>query len=81
MTHRAKRRIRIGRDTVLFTTGLVLTVNEALRSGAERPTLLLLFAAMMGLPAILARDEHHPPPPPPTPPAVEAKRDAVGDDV
>ncbi len=38
--------------------GLGGIVNEALiRVGPERPTLLLLFAAMIGLPAFLRTDE------------------------
>jgi hypothetical protein len=36
---------------------------ETLRNGAERPTLLLLFAAMVGLPAFLRGDESHQQPP------------------
>lgn len=48
---------KIGRDTVLFTVGLGLTVNEALFETVNRPGLLVLFAAMMGLPAILRFDE------------------------
>lgn len=49
---------RISRDTILFATGLGLTVHEAvIRDGPERPTLLVLFAAMMGLPFILRADE------------------------
>lgn len=45
---------KITRDLVLFATGLVLTINEAVwRDGPERPTFLVLYAGMMGLPAIL----------------------------
>jgi hypothetical protein len=45
------------RDGLLFLTGLALIVNEAvIRSGPERPTLLLLYAAMVGLPAFLRAD-------------------------
>jgi hypothetical protein len=45
------------RDALLFLTGLALIVNEAvIRSGPERPTLLLLYAAMVGLPAFLRAD-------------------------
>lgn len=45
------------RDILLFAGGLAGVLHEtALRDGAERPTLLLLFAAMMGLPAFLAGD-------------------------
>lgn len=45
------------RDVVLFVGGLAGVANEALRFGGERPTLLLLYAAMMGLPAFLRADE------------------------
>lgn len=43
---------------ILFVTGMGLIVNEAvLREGPERPTLLVLYAGMVGLPAFLRRDE------------------------
>ena len=45
------------RDILLFVGGMAGTANEALVREAERPTLLLLFAAMMGLPAFLRQDE------------------------
>jgi len=45
------------RDILLFAGGLAGVIHEtALRQGGERPTLLFLFAAMMGLPAFLAGD-------------------------
>lgn len=47
----------IGRDTILFTAGLLGVIHETLWASAERPTLLILFAGMMGLPAFLRRDE------------------------
>ncbi len=60
--HRAPRRRgslpRIGRDTVITGTAVLLTIYEAiLRSGDARATLLALYAAMMGLPAVLRADE------------------------
>ena len=45
------------RDIILFFGGLAGIVNETMRQGTERPTLLLLFAAMAGLPAFLRSDE------------------------
>lgn len=46
------------RDVLLFLTGLALIVHEAvLRSGPERPTLLVLYAGMVGLPVFLRADE------------------------
>jgi len=55
-----QRLARITRDGVLFTAGLLGVMNEAvIRDGGERPTLLVLFAAMMGLPVFLRQDEKH----------------------
>lgn len=46
------------RDAALFLTGLGLIVHEAVfRTGPERPTFLLLYAGMVGLPAFLRADE------------------------
>lgn len=48
----------ITRDTVLFVVGLGGIVHEAfVRTGATRPEFLMLFAAMVGLPVALRRDE------------------------
>jgi hypothetical protein len=63
MTRTVRRRLRISRDTVLFVAGLAGLVHETIVSQAERPTLLLLFAAMVGLPAFLRGDESHQPVP------------------
>lgn len=43
----------IFRDVLLFFGGMAGVVHETLLSKADRPTLLILFAAMMGLPAFL----------------------------
>lgn len=40
-------------NTVLRVAGLAGVVNEAWFKEVDRPTLLLLFAAMMGLPSFL----------------------------
>jgi hypothetical protein len=45
------------RDVILFFGGLAGAAYETLGTQADRPTLLLLFAAMMGLPAFLRADE------------------------
>ena len=45
------------RDMILFFGGLAGVANEAIFQNAERPTLLLLYAAMMGLPAFLRADD------------------------
>lgn len=47
----------IPRDTILFTFGLLGIIYETLAQGGERPTLLILFAGMVGLPAFLNSDE------------------------
>lgn len=41
------------RDVGLFLGGIAGVVHETILSHGERPTLLILFAAMMGLPAFL----------------------------
>jgi len=46
------------RDAMLFLGGLAGVAYETVVVQADRPTLLLLFAAMMGLPAFLRTDEH-----------------------
>lgn len=45
------------RDVLLFFSGLAGVFYETVISVSERPTLLLMFAAMMGLPAFLRTDE------------------------
>jgi hypothetical protein len=42
---------------VLFAVGLVGIAYEAIRGGTEQPTLILVFATMMGLPLYLKKDE------------------------
>ncbi len=48
---------RIGRDGVLFFAGLAGVFHETVIAESERPTLLFLFATMIGLPAFLRSDE------------------------
>lgn len=47
---------RLTRDTTLFVMGLLGVIHETLVGEADRPTLLLVFVAMMGLPAFLSAD-------------------------
>lgn len=47
------------RDLTLFVGGLAGVAHETLIVQVERPTLLLLFAAMMGLPMFLRADERN----------------------
>jgi hypothetical protein len=56
MTERQRFRVRVTRDGILFCTGIAGIIYETARQGAERPTLLLLFAGMIGLPAFLQLD-------------------------
>ena len=46
-------RRRVTRDAVMFMVGLLGTVHETVLRQADRPFLLALFAAMMGLPAYM----------------------------
>jgi hypothetical protein len=50
---------------VLFVAGLLGIGYETVIDKAEKPTLIVLFAAMIGLPAFLRKDD--PPPTPQTP--------------
>lgn len=44
------------RDAALFFAGVLGVAHETLGDQPERPTLLILFAAMMGLPAFLQKE-------------------------
>jgi hypothetical protein len=48
---------KIARDILLFFGGMVGVANEAFFQATTDPTLLILFGAMMGLPAFLRKDE------------------------
>jgi hypothetical protein len=50
-------RQRLVRDAVLFICGLSGIVHETVLTEEPRETLLLLFAAMVGLPAFIRADE------------------------
>lgn len=54
---RTRRLPRVGRDAVLFVVGLLGILHETVIVHGERPTLLLLFGAMVGLPAFIRLDE------------------------
>jgi hypothetical protein len=45
---------RFNKQTFLFVAGLLGVAHETLLEHSERPTLIILFAAMMGLPAFLS---------------------------
>lgn len=44
---------RLIRDVILFAGGLIGVVHETFWTNFDRPALLVLYAAMMGLPAFL----------------------------
>lgn len=46
-------KLRLSRDIVLFAAGLGGVIHETVIEKGERPTLLILYAAMMGLPIYL----------------------------
>ncbi len=47
----------INRSTIMFAAGLAGFLHELLVSSAERPYLLALCGALMGLPFVLRADE------------------------
>lgn len=49
--------LRLGRTVALFVVGIAGVIHETVVSHGERPTLLILFAAMIGLPFALKADE------------------------
>lgn len=53
----ARKWPRITRDTVLFVAGLAGVFYETVFTKGDRPSLLFLFGAMIGLPAFLRSDE------------------------
>lgn len=61
------------RDIGSFVVGATGLIYEAISQGAERPTLIIAFAGLMGLPLFVRTDEKPPPPPvqqPVAPPAL-----------
>lgn len=44
------------RDAILFLAGLLGIVHQTVLAHPPEPTLLLVFAAMMGLPAFLKKE-------------------------
>lgn len=45
------------REVILFFAGLAGVAHETIQYGTERPSFLVLFAGMMGLPLYLAKDK------------------------
>lgn len=58
-----KKVTKVSRDTILLVVGILGVAHETLINNTDRPTLLLLFAAMIGLPAFIKQDEKEKPPP------------------
>jgi hypothetical protein len=48
-----RRSFRISRDLVLFCVGLLIVVHETLFTEIDRPSLLIVGAALLGLPFYL----------------------------
>lgn len=68
----------VARDVLLFCGGLAGVLHETILTSTERPTLLILFAAMMGLPAFLRPPGSATPSPDPKPtPAQEITQTIV----
>lgn len=53
----SSKKLRFTRDGVLFVVGLAGIAHETVVMNAERPSLLVLFAGMVGLPAFIRKDE------------------------
>jgi len=54
--------LKLSRDTILFGVGLLGIIFEAISftiTGRAEPTLIILFAGMLGLPLFISGDERH----------------------
>jgi hypothetical protein len=51
-----RRTVRITRSLILFVAGLAGLAYEALAVSEPRPTLLVMYAGMLGLPAFIELD-------------------------
>ena len=70
------------RKDVLFVIGLTgIALEEARVFGAPSETLLLLFAAMIGLPLVLRADEQREKSPPSTPDTRNGPDSSVGNEL
>lgn len=50
--------LRVSRDTILFVFGLLGLAYETIIDNAEKPTLIIAFVGMLGLPLFIRNDEH-----------------------
>lgn len=48
---------RVSRDTILFIAGLTGLGYETVIANAEKPTLIIAFVGMLGLPLFIRGDE------------------------
>ena len=80
-TRARRRRLRlpdgfVTRDRLLFVVGLAGIVYETVSGGAEKPTLIIAFVGMLGLPLFIKTDEQHqdgdPPPDDDRPPQLSS---------
>lgn len=53
---KTRKQLRLSRDVVLMAAGLAGVAHETVIYQGERPSLLILFAAMLGLPALLRKN-------------------------
>jgi hypothetical protein len=67
--------LRLTRDTALFLGGMAGITYETVINSAERPSLLVLFAGMVGLPSFLPK-KPPPSPPPSGPPPLPAQAES-----
>lgn len=65
--------LRLGRDVTLFVGGIAGIVHETVVAHSERPTLLILFSAMIGLPFAIKADQGSKPEPKKTDDASEVQ--------
>lgn len=57
MTAAQRRRLRISRDSIIFTAGLAGFIYQITNNGIERPTYMIACLFMMGVPAFLKMDD------------------------
>ena len=48
---------KIKRDTVLFAGGFMGVLHQTIFEQVDRPSLLIIFGGMMGLPVFLRKDD------------------------
>lgn len=52
-----KQKAKISRDSILFLVGIIGIIHEVFLTSLDRPDVLILFLALVGLPAFLRGDE------------------------